>query len=621
MFTHSRRLFVVFVVASLMWVGCKGCDADSDGNNGEGNNGADVGADVDGDAATDGGDSDGEDLDSVDPDSSTDCGNGVVDSGEACDDGNQASGDGCSASCDSVEPGYDCLTPGEPCVALACGDGILAGAEECDDGNAQGGDGCSPRCELEPGYKCPTPGQACELTTCGDGAVEGSEECDDGNTTADDGCSAACELELGYKCPTPGQACTQTTCGDSVVEGAEQCDDGNADPGDGCDADCQLEAGYACPTPGEACTETTCGDGVTEGLEECDDGNLKAGDGCDPLCREELIWDCNGGTCDPVCGDGITLYPFEECDDGNLNSGDGCSSACTVEPGATCTDFDNETPSVIDVPIVLRDFKGQDEPGGHPDFERTTCGLLEGIVEDRLDADGKPVYTGIGCVESQESFRQWYRNDTSVNRTVVQTLPLEQRTDIDPSGRTYRFESNEWFPLTGEGFGNTPGESKNFHFTSEFRSYFEFRGGETLEFTGDDDVWVFINGRLAVDIGGIHGATSGSVTLSDTPDPQTGEVYDQRFDIFAGGIYEIVVFQAERHTTQSNYRLTLGGFLNTGTSVCEGAECGNGVKTDGEECDDGNAFDGDGCSSACEIEPGYQCEEDVSGESRCFIPG
>ncbi len=76
-----------------------------------------------------------------------------------------------------------------------------------------------------------------------------------------------------------------------------------------------------------------------------------------------------------------------------------------------------------------------------------------------------------------------------------------------------------------------------------------YTGGETFSFTGDDDLWLFIDDKLAVDLGGVRGAASGSVDL-DTLGLTLGQDYD--FDLFF----------AERHTTQSNFRIDTSIQLN-----------------------------------------------------------
>ncbi len=50
---------------------------------------------------------------------------------------------------------------------------------------------------------------------------------------------------------------------------------------------------------------------------------------------------------------------------------------------------------------------------------------------------------------------------------------------------------------------------------------------------------------------------------------------------------QIAVFQAERHTTASNYKLTLGGFVHA-ISQCT-STCGDGIVTSNEACDLGTA--------------------------------
>jgi hypothetical protein len=71
---------------------------------------------------------------------------------------------------------------------------------------------------------------------------------------------------------------------------------------------------------------------------------------------------------------------------------------------------------------------------------------------------------------------------------------------------------------------------------------------------------------------------------------------DARFDLSVGEVYEIVLFHAERHTSASNFRLTLSGFLAP-RSYCT-PECGDGIVVAGEACDQG-ILNQEGVSGAC----------------------
>src|SRR5262249_12272713 len=155
-----------------------------------------------------------------------------------------------------------------------------------------------------------------------------------------------------------------------------------------------------------------------------------------------------------------------------------------------------------------------------------------------------------------------------------------------PGAGAYQFSNLNYFPIDGQGWGNYMGACQgtttipclghdnvvhNFHFTSEVRYWFEYTGGEQLAFLGDDDLWALIKQTLALDMGGAHGPLNGSVTLNGNPADGKGQLCDEvttncaarrtvDFGLVPHSVYEIVVFQAERHTAGSRYTLTLTKF-------------------------------------------------------------
>ncbi|MDI3285844.1 fibro-slime domain-containing protein [Polyangium sp. 15x6] len=193
---------------------------------------------------------------------------------------------------------------------------------------------------------------------------------------------------------------------------------------------------------------------------------------------------------------------------------------------------------------TVRDFQV-----AHPDFE-DFLGDDKGIVADELGADGKPVYAGnptTPTTTGKENFDQWYNDVAGVNIAIPVEIPL-----MAMGGGTYTYNNSAFFPIDGQGFGDEF-NTHNYHFTLELRTQFIYEGGEVFTFTGDDDLFTFINGKKVIDLGGVHGAQTSTVDL----DARAAEL-----GIEKGKTYPLDFFFAERHTSESNFRIdtTIGCF-------------------------------------------------------------
>jgi fibro-slime domain-containing protein len=159
--------------------------------------------------------------------------------------------------------------------------------------------------------------------------------------------------------------------------------------------------------------------------------------------------------------------------------------------------------------IIARDFQG-----AHDDFENAS---------DWKTSTNGPLH-----------FEEWYQNLPGVNQPFAVDLWLE------PVGSTFVFDSSLFLPLTDWGFKD------NYLFTTELHTTFEYKGGEVFQFRGDDDVFVFVNGFLGVNLSGVHTPQEGSIDL---------DAKATDFGLEVGKSYALDLFQAERQPSGSNFRV------------------------------------------------------------------
>eukprot|EP00947_MAST-08B_sp_MAST-8B-sp1_P004035 g4035.t1 len=475
---------------------------------------------------------------------------------------------------------------GSSCDACTCNS-----HSDCDDGNLGSG-ACVCHASAAQGYwKKPTSTSQCThcldghygsdcKSTCpgvGAGGGAGTQACS-GHGTCSDGTTGngVCTCATGYSgigcdgcapthavCSQKASFCIENKCSSKVCLNGGTCElSSNAN----CDA-ASVTATCRCPAD---YTGADCGTKIDECLRlgnPCQN-NGKCVDGPGGLNDYTCI--CSAGftgrTCTEYDGDDkITLTSVIRA---FASSPGKVAGRTTWAPTAECL----ANPSGLSAstcPWAVMDFEPDDcstETYGSRDLVQATLSsatwgqgypvLNSAAPKCSVGAGGVVATpTNCGCIHSKQGLVQWFSdlnadNINVVSGGVISLAPVSGSTDGSFSfAPGPNANGCSYFPANQAGVGG-----ETYLFTTESRSYFEYnpnldgttdpKGPQYVEIANAaNDVWVFVNSHLLIDLGGLRNSAGGA--------PERVQLKDRAaaFGLVAGETYEIAIFTAQRKQT------------------------------------------------------------------------
>jgi fibro-slime domain-containing protein len=206
------------------------------------------------------------------------------------------------------------------------------------------------------------------------------------------------------------------------------------------------------------------------------------------------------------------------------------------------TDPKKNRPCGYQMAATVRDFSD-----AHVDFDfgQAPDAVVTGMVEAVLPANKKPVRTA-KTHQHFNKFEEWFNTIPGTNAETCVDIPMTQTGDGMWMYDSYTTPEHGYWPI--DNFTNpnnqmvkpscyvkpdgvswvNPQPPHNMNFCLESHATFIYQKGQKFEFRGDDDVWVYIDNKLQIDLGGLHTPKADTIDL-DQLNLTAGKTYNWDF--------------------------------------------------------------------------------------------
>lgn len=187
-------------------------------------------------------------------------------------------------------------------------------------------------------------------------------------------------------------------------------------------------------------------------------------------------------------------------------------------------------------------------------FTKTEPGLFRS--DDTTNNYGKEIYTNVRLPFEYDKSTNYYTFDSSAmsarftgeaksNTDLTYDATPQTITDLNVQGKK-KGDRTSWLPFNKDASVTT--SNATYHFGMQAVIPFSMTANGKMnaadenspdiqfDFSGDDDVWVFVDGKLVLDIGGIHNELAGTMNFAENSWSVTRDTERNKYEVDAADI-------------------------------------------------------------------------------------